>query len=208
MNKLVKLLILIAAVIILGIFFYFFYPHVWGEIVYPLDYREAIKKYSQQRGLDPNLTAAIIYTESHFNPGSTSGAGARGLMQVMPGTGGSIAAEMGETDYSADKLYDPETNIRYGSWYIKGLIDKYNGELDVALAAYNAGVSRADRWRESDVALPYETVFFIQKIKGAKAKYDEVYGLWWAEPEIQKPSPFYQGIRNFQDFVKSLILGK
>lgn len=208
MRNWLKYLITLGVTAILVAGFYFFYPHVWGEIVYPLDYRDSIKTYAQKWGIDPNLVCAVIYTESHFNPQANSGVGARGLMQIMPGTGKGIAEELGEGGFNADKLYDPETNIRYGSWYYKGLLDKYDGNMDLASAAYNAGVPRADKFKDGVATLPYETVFFVQKIKNNKEMYDKVYGQWWAEPEVKKPSPFYQGINNFQDFVKGLILGK
>lgn len=208
MHKMLKVLIMALTTVILVAGFYFFFPHVWGEIVYPLDYQESIKKYSDQWGLNANFVCAIMYTESHFNPQANSGVGARGLMQIMPATGRSIAEELGETNYSADNLYDPDTNIRYGSYYIKGLLDKYDGNYDYALAGYNAGVPRADRWREDAAPLPTETVFFIAKVKNTKDAYDKVYGQWWAEPQVQRPSPFYQGVRNFTDFVQNIILGK
>ncbi|OGD56460.1 hypothetical protein A2V71_03700 [Candidatus Berkelbacteria bacterium RBG_13_40_8] len=208
MKRLFKFLIAAGVTVALLLIFYFFYPHVWGEIVYPLDYKDSIRKYSKERDLQPNFVCALIYTESHFNADSTSGAGARGLMQIMPATGGSIAEELGDKNYSADSLYDPDTNIRYGTWYIKGLLDKYNGDKDLALAAYNAGVPRADRWKDDQTPLPYETVFFVQKVKGTEDMYNKVYGAWTAEPEVKKPNPFYQGIQNFGSFVKGLILGQ
>lgn len=208
MSKLIKFLLATGVTLVIVLGFYFFFPHVWGEIIYPLEYKDSIKKYSTQWGLRPNFVAAIIYTESHFNPQANSGVGARGLMQIMPATGTSIAEQLGETGFNADKLYDPETNIRYGSWYIKGLLDKYDGNSELATAAYNAGVNRADKWKDGVSELPYETVFFIQKIKNAEAGYDKTYGNWGSDPEVKKPTPFYQGVTNIKDFVRNLILGK
>lgn len=207
MKRLYKILIAFGTTIVLLGIFYYFFPHVWGELVYPLDYQDSIKKYSEERGLRPNFVCAIIYTESRFHKDSVSGVGAVGLMQIMPSTGGAIAAELGEKNYSPANLYDPDTNIRYGTWYIKGLIDKYNGNTDLATAAYNAGVARADKWKDGVSPLPYETVFFIQKIRDTEAAYDKVYGNWASAPEVKKVNPFYQGINNIRDFVKSLILG-
>lgn len=208
MKRLLKFIIVLSTTVILILGFYFFFPHVWGEIVYPLDYQDSIKKYSRERNLDPNFVAALIYTESHFNPQASSGVGARGLMQIMPPTGGSIAEELGEGGYNADKLYDPDTNIRYGTYYIKGLLDKYDGNEDLALAGYNAGVGRADKWKDGVAQLPFETVFFIQKVKNTRDMYLKVYGQWAALPEVKKPNPFYHGITNFSGFVKGLILGR
>jgi len=150
----------------------------------------------------------MIYAESRFHADSVSGAGAVGIMQIMPSTGASIASELSESGYSVDKLYDPETNIRYGTWYIKGLLDKYDGNSDLAVAAYNAGSGRADAFKDGRGTLPFETVAYVQKVKDIEKMYDKVYGDWASEPEVKKPSPFYQGMTNIKDFVKGLILGK
>lgn len=208
MKRIFKFILVGSVTLGLLLVFYFFFPHVWGEAVYPLDYRDSIKKYSLERGLRPNFVCAMIYAESRFNRDSVSGVGAIGLMQIMPSTGASIADELGETGYSPSNLSDPDTNIRYGTWYIKGLLDKYDGNSDLATAAYNAGVGRADKFKDGVSALPYETVFFVQKIKDTEAMYDKVYGNWALEPEVKKPNPFYQGVNNIGNFVKSLILGQ
>ena len=186
--------------------FYFFYPHVWGEVLYPLEYRDYIKKYSQEYSLDPNLVCAVIYTESRFNADSGSGAGAKGLMQIMPATGRGISERIG--DSSMGNLLDAETSIRYGTFHLREQLDEYNNDLDLVLASYNAGGGRAVAWRLYGEALPRETVGYIYKVKNIKQTYDAVYGKWWAEPEVQKPNPFYKGIENFQTFVGTLITGK
>lgn len=205
MRRTVKFIIVSAVTILLLAIFYFFFPNVWGELLYPLDYKDSIKKYSDARNLRPNLVAAVIYTESRFHKDSVSSAGAVGLMQLMPGTAAGIASEMGE---STGNLRDPDTNIRYGTWYLKGLLDKYDGDLDLALAAYNAGSGRADSFKDTGAALPYETVFFIQKVKGAEEMYDKVYDAWYAEVSSETRNPVALGFTNLADFVKKLILGK
>ena len=204
MRRIVTFIIVALVTVGLLLVFYFFFPQVWGELLYPLDYRDSIKKYSDERGLRPNLVAAVIYTESRFNANSTSGAGAMGLMQVMPATGQSIAQEIGEPMGS---LHDPETSIKYGTWYLKGLIDKYNGDLDLALAAYNAGVPRVDRYKDTGAALPYETTFFVQKVKGAENAYDKIHDAWYSEVSSEKRNPVAIGFSNVADFVRKLILG-
>ena len=186
--------------------FYYFYPHVWGEMLYPLDYQDSIKKASAEFNIDPNTICAFIYTESRFNKDSTSGAGARGLMQVMPATARGIAQELGVANFSADQLYNPDINIRFGTYYIKGLLDQYK-DLGIAAAGYNAGRGRTDKWREGKGSLPKETVYFMQKIQNTKKMYDQVYGQWWAQPSVTKPNSFVKGVDNFQGFVKGLILG-
>ncbi len=196
----------IAAAVTVGLLlvFYFFFPHVWGEVLYPLDYKDSIKKYAAERNLRPNFIAAVIYTESRFHKDSVSGAGAVGLMQLMPGTAGSIASEMGE---SMGDLHDPDTNIKYGSWYLRGLMDKFSNNEDLVLASYNAGVGRAHQYNEQGLPLPYETVFFIKKVKGAEEMYDKVYDAWYAQSESGKVNPVLLGFTNIAGFVKKLILG-
>ncbi|KKQ18051.1 MAG: Lytic transglycosylase catalytic [Berkelbacteria bacterium GW2011_GWA1_36_9] len=205
MRRIVNFIIVIVVTVAILAGFYFFFPHVWGELLYPLDYKDTIKKYSEERGLRPNFVAAMIYTESRFNAGSVSGAGATGLMQIMPGTGQSISQELGES--SMGNLRDPDTSIRYGTWYIKGLVDKYNGDTDLALAAYNAGSGRADKFKDNVMPLPYETVFYVQKVKGTEEMYDKVYDSWYSQSISEKKNPVAIGFSNISDYVKKLILG-
>jgi soluble lytic murein transglycosylase len=207
MKKTVQFLIVTAVTIGFFLGFYFFYPHVWGEILYPLEYQDSIKKWSTEYKVDPNLVCAFIYTESRFNKGSTSGVGARGLMQIMPATGKGIAQELGVSNFSADRLYEPDLNIQFGTWYIKGLVDQYK-DVSIAAAGYNAGRGRVDRWRDNGTPLPTETVYFMKKIVNTKDMYDKIYGKWWANPEVKKPNAFYQGIDNFQNFAGDLITGQ
>jgi len=163
--------IVVGIVIILN----FFFPKIFGDIVYPLKYEDLIIKYSRQYAVEPSLAAAIIYTESHFNADATSHAGAQGLMQVMPATGAGIAGRLGEP---FGDLYDPDTSIRYGVSYIRSLIDAYNLDVDAALAAYNGGSGVADRYviSRSDADLPDETAAYIKKVNSAKLAYEMIYG--------------------------------
>ena len=112
---------------------------------FKLDYTEQILKYSETYDLEPSLVAGVIYTESSFNPNATSRVGARGLMQIMPGTGREIAEKLGEPFEEAN-LYDPETSIRYGCFYLRQQLDRFDQNVAVTLAAYNAGPHRASLW--------------------------------------------------------------
>ncbi|HLE69053.1 MAG TPA: lytic transglycosylase domain-containing protein, partial [Vicinamibacteria bacterium] len=96
---------------------------IW-ELFYPLGYWEPIERYSVERGLDPYLVAALIRQESTFNPGVRSHAGARGLMQILPSTG-RLLARQERLRYDASDLYDPETNIRYGTRYLKDVLGSF-----------------------------------------------------------------------------------
>lgn len=113
--------------------------------LYPLAYEGLIFKYAAQNGLDPLLVAAVIRTESNFQPRATSGQGARGLMQIMPETGRWAASQM-KVAFSPDDLYDPEYNIRLGSWYLAELLREFGNDPVLALAAYNGGRGNVRKW--------------------------------------------------------------
>jgi soluble lytic murein transglycosylase len=133
---------------------------IW-ELFYPLGYWEPIERYSTERGLNPYLVAALIRQESTFNPGVRSHAGARGLMQILPSTG-RLLARQERLRYDASDLYDPEINIRYGTRYLKDVLGSFGGRVDYALASYNAGPHRVQRWTGMDLTIPSE--IFIEEI--------------------------------------------
>lgn len=162
-------------VLVLFLITYFFFPKIFGDLIYPLDYEETIIKYSKEYDVDPALIAGIIYSESHFNPNAASHAGAQGLMQIMPATGAAIASRIGEP---FGDLFNAETSIRYGTYYIDSLIEKYNGDVDAALAAYNGGAAAADRYvvTRSDASIPAETAGYIVKVNSAWDNYEKLYG--------------------------------
>lgn len=204
MKRIVIFIIVCVVTVGLLAIFYFFFPQVWGDALYPLDYKESIKKYAIERNLHPNFVAAVIYTESRFHKDSVSGAGAVGLMQLMPGTAAGIATELGEP---MGDLFDPDANIKYGCFYLRNSMNKYNDNVDLVLASYNAGSGRADQYKDYGTALPYETVFFIQKVKGAQEMYQKIYGDWYIQGEGQE-SPVALGFTNLATYVRSLLLGR
>lgn len=183
MQTWLKIGIATGVIIIASIIIYFFFPHIWGSVVYPLKYEEYIVKYAKQNNLDPTFVAAVIYTESHFNVDSVSRVGAKGLMQIMPGTAQGIAQRMGEAKMA--DLFDPETNIRYGTFYLREKLDMYNNDIDAVLTAYNAGGAVADRYVISrDIALPNETVGFIKTVKNAREMYQKLYANKFTEENV------------------------
>jgi soluble lytic murein transglycosylase len=125
-------------------------PGWWVRLRYPLYYRDSIVGYGHQYHLDPALIAAVVYEESRFKANSRSSAGAIGLMQLLPSTARGIAAHTGGTKFDPrHDLYDADLNLRYGSWYLAHLKQKYAGRRnsgDLALAAYNAGQANVDEW--------------------------------------------------------------
>jgi soluble lytic murein transglycosylase len=159
-------------------------PTIWGPFVYPLQYKEHIKKYASEHRLDPNLVAGMIFVESRFNAGQESHAGAVGLMQLLPSTAQSVARQLGEEEpTSKEVLVEPERNIRYGTSYMRYLLNKYGEDLDISLAAYNGGETNVDRWiYEGREDIPFaETRAFVVRVKESKDMYETIYGKWYEE---------------------------
>jgi soluble lytic murein transglycosylase len=125
-------------------------PGWWVRLWYPLDYEQVVVGNARLYHLDPALVAAVVYEESQFDAHARSGAGAVGLMQLLPDTARGIAIHTGGTKFDPrTDLLDPDLNVRYGCWYLRHLRQKYaeypNGD-ELALAAYNAGQANVDRW--------------------------------------------------------------
>lgn len=119
-----------------------------------------IEKASRRYGVDSGLIRAVIKAESGFNPRAVSSAGAQGLMQLMPAT----ARGLGVTD-----SFDPEQNVMAGTRFLKDMLQRYNGNVDEALAAYNWGPGNVDR--HGTESLPRETRSYLAKVKGYYAQY-------------------------------------
>ncbi len=115
------------------------------EVTLPLRHDDIIRQQAEEKNLDPALIAAVIYAESRFRD-QTSPAGARGLMQVTPATAKAIASASGGVTFDVRDLADPDVNIRYGSYHLRDLLDRYDGNLIAALAGYNAGSGNVDKW--------------------------------------------------------------
>lgn len=172
----INLVIVLVFLAAFTLIMYFFFPKIWGDILFPLDYKEYIVKYSKEYNLDPTFVSAVIYSESHFSADAVSRAGARGLMQIMPATGSSIASRLGDDSYTADKLFDPETNIRYGCWYLRYLLDNYQEDSSAALAGYNGGGAVGDRYVVSrEAGIPTETQNYIQAVLSTQEMYKKLY---------------------------------
>lgn len=138
--------ILLWLVLVLGIVFLITNFDSIGRVFYPFPYRETTLNYARKYDVDPYLLAAIMKCESNFNRNAVSVRGARGLMQVMPETGKWVARQLGETDFHPDQLFEPETNIKYGSWYIADLKKEFHGDPVLVLAAYNGGRGNVKEW--------------------------------------------------------------
>ena len=122
------------------------------EITLPLRHDDIIRQQSREKNLDPALVAAVIYRESKFRD-QTSDAGAKGLMQILPETAEFIAKRTGGTQFELRDLANPQVNISYGCWYLRYLLDRYEGNEVAAVAAYNAGHQHVDDWGGKDLTV-------------------------------------------------------
>lgn len=123
-----------------------YYHVVEGENGNSITYQPLIERYAAEYNLRPAFVAAIIRNESSFRTDAESSVGARGLMQLMPDTAEWIAGKIGDSNYSFDHLYDAETNIRYGCWYLNYLSKLFRGDAVLVSSAYHAGQTTVTRW--------------------------------------------------------------
>jgi soluble lytic murein transglycosylase len=155
------------------------------EITLPLRHEDIIRQQAREKDLDPALIAAVIYQESKFRD-QTSHAGARGLMQITPATAEFIARDSGGTRFSQEDLAEPQINIAYGTYYLRYLMRRYDGNTELALAAYNAGETNVDKWvrqaggeksfdRTEDIPFP-ETREYVDRVVDLRGDYRRHYG--------------------------------
>lgn len=150
-------------------------------------YMELIEKYSQEYGVEKELVAAVIKAESGFNSDAQSHADAKGLMQITTDTGEWIANRLGE-DFDDENLYDPETNIRFGVYYLDYLINYYKS-VDYAIMAYNAGFGNVDLWIKEGILtgdikdyenIPFaETKNYVNRVKKQYHINKEIYDIYY-----------------------------
>ena len=151
---------------------------------YPREYLDEVRAAANEFGVPEHVIFAVIKTESDFDKTAVSSAPAYGLMQLTEETYFWIGNDMLGEDPSAFDIYDPTTNIRYGTYYLSFLYRKY-GSWDTAFAAYNAGPGNVNEWLEdSDVSdsdgnlvnIPFkETRSYVKKVNAAIEKYEKLY---------------------------------
>lgn len=152
--------------------------------VYPMEYEGMIRARADENGLDPALVAAVILAESDYRPEVVSEANAQGLMQLLPSTAEWIAGKFDEV-YEEGCLFAPETNVKYGSWYLGFLMRRFGGDATKAVAAYHAGQGRVDEWlanpEYSPDGIALETIpsdatrTYVERVLRYYEKYRELY---------------------------------
>ena len=208
MKKIVSLILVLILAFVASI--------MYLKLVYPLAYEDLIQKYSREYGIDPYLIAAIINVESRYDKNALSSKEARGLMQISPITGEWAAKELSIADFDLEKLYDPDVNIRIGSWYLKVLEEEFNGSLQLILAAYNGGSGNVSNWLKNEeysqdglvlTKIPFkETEEYIKKVEKNIKIYNILYKNSFNHEITHSSSNFIALIHNIRKIMKSLII--
>ena len=134
---------------------------IFNFFVQKKDYQQLVEKYSAEYGLEKELVLAVIKAESDFNEKAVSKSGARGLMQIMPTTGKWIASELDKGLFLSDDLFDAETNVEFGCFYLNYLFGKFS-DLKAVICAYNAGETVVRAWLDEEGFLMEEKIEFSE----------------------------------------------
>jgi soluble lytic murein transglycosylase len=161
-------------------------PLDFWRLAFPLPYRAYLERFSKQNNLDPFLMAALIRQESEFDAKVTSPANARGLTQIEPTTGRELSRKLKIPKYTTAKLFQPSLNLQFGTYYLRLVTDQLGGHTEAALAAYNAGMTRAKSWltwgdfqepAEFVETVPFtQTRGYIQAVLRNADAYRRIYG--------------------------------
>jgi soluble lytic murein transglycosylase len=160
-------------------------PVIYWHLLFPQPYWKELEADAGNNGLDPYLVASLIRQESEFNAGAVSPKSAYGLMQLLPSVGKSMAKKRGMKGFTTKQLLDPSVNLELGTTNLKQVLDRFGGQAEYALAAYNAGDTPVRQWLASndykDVpefveSIPYtETREYVQSILRNREMYRALY---------------------------------
>lgn len=197
------LIILLAAVV--G------FRYVVKEKFFPYKYQEYVDAYSKEYNLDPLFVLSVMKTESKFDDNAHSHKNAVGLMQITVETGEWAAKEMGYTTFSKDDLYNEQYNIRMGCWYLRWLGDMFNNDINLMIAAYNAGPTNVQNWlKDKDYSsngknleyIPFgETKKYVDKVNTYYSVYEYLYGEEESIFDVNKILILIKSIWNVHFFV-------
>lgn len=156
------------------------------EFIYPTRYSEIVEEKALEFGIDKYLVYAVIRCESKFNPDAVSDAGAKGLMQLMDETAAECNKKGGFGFDTENEIFKPEVNITLGCYYLSELLNTYDGDVSLAVTAYNGGTGNVGKWLKDDnlsdgdgglIDIPFEeTKGYLDKVLNAYDKYKEIYG--------------------------------
>lgn len=175
----------VLALALLGLTVWLAFDRVPGLMMrrYPMDYEALVRRYAGEYALEPAYVAGVILAESSFDSQAVSSANAQGLMQLLPATAEWIAGKLDER-YAEGSLFDPETNIRYGCWYLGFLMRRYGGDKRCASSAYHQGQGTVDKWLQTPEYAPdgqlavipsNVTKSYVQRVLKYYEKYCKLY---------------------------------
>ena len=182
-----KKILVCGLIILILIVFLIVFKNKIQRIFYPKSYEEFVSMYSDEYGVDENLIFAVIKAESNFQEDAVSHKDALGLMQIMKETAEDVARKYNiEIDFnnSEREILNVQNNIKIGTKYLAVLLEKYKN-IEVAVAAYNAGIGTVDNWIEKEIIksdgsdienIPYkETNMYVRKIIRNYKMYNKIY---------------------------------
>ena len=156
------------------------------DLLFPMNHYDTVLKYATIQQIDPLFVMSVIKTESGFKEEAVSKKSAKGLMQITDDTANWCAEKIGISNFDTDMLFDADTNIRIGTFYLGYLLNRYDGDISCAAAAYNAGMGNVDKWLKDTTyskdgktidRTPFgETTAYINKIKFNYKMYNLIYG--------------------------------
>lgn len=181
---------------------------------YPIGYKSMIVEYSKEYNLDPYLVASIINVESKYDKDAISKKDAKGLMQIAPQTGRWASDVLVIENYHEEMLFDPEINIRIGTWYLSALFKEFDNNLDLVLAAYNAGSGNVNKWLNDEkysndkislATIPFqETEDYLVRVKKNYKIYSTVYKKYIMNPS-DRDSFYIDLLHNLRKIIKEVI---
>lgn len=214
LSKLLKTLLTIT----IGLGIIIFATTVYFTINYPISYQRLIDKYSKEFDVDPYLIAAIINVESRYDKDALSPKDARGLMQISSSTGHWGGKALSIEDFQLNTLFDPETNIRIGSWYLNTLSKEFDDNFQLILAAYNGGSGNVNKWiknpqysddGKSLKEIPFkETKDYVDKVSKNYNIYKILYKDKFNNISTDKEFKTITIIHSFRKLFKTLIKDK
>jgi soluble lytic murein transglycosylase len=156
-------------------------PRLVRQLQYPTYFADLIVPYAQQHGFDPYIFFGLVRQESGFNPLAISSASARGLTQVIPGTGDLIARALNVNDFQQTDLFKPYVSVRFGTYYLGNVLDSFEGNVYYALMGYNGGPGNARKWQRDDLDAAVEMIslgethLYVRTVVGQYRHYVEAY---------------------------------
>lgn len=208
-------LLIILGIVTLGIIGFILYlPKILGDVFYPLppkEQLEVMRAASQEFNVPLTLIVAVAKHESGFRADALSPANARGIMQIVPGTGAGLARELNLLNYTVQSLSDPGINIRLGTYYLSRLLTKYKGDVRSTLAHYNAGPRGPDLLGDSnrEAKIHRGVEGYARRVIATTAAYEQLYGKnldqGLAGPVVAEQKSFIEQLKDIKNLLPLIL---